>query len=52
MHVDFSGGIADGQTICEINFTTQEAHEPNAYMALNADRDKFAKMLLEILAIK
>lgn len=50
--VDFSGGNADGQTICEINFTTQEAHEPNAYMALNADRDKFAKMLLEILAVK
>ena len=46
--VDISGGFADGQTIVD----TRKLHNlpDNCWVALDADRDKFNQMLLDICA--
>ena len=46
--VDISGGFADGQTIVD----TRKLHNlpDNCWVALDADRDKFNRMLLDICA--
>lgn len=46
--VDFSGGFADGQTICDTR--TYPDREPNVYVALDADRERFIKLTKELLA--
>lgn len=45
--VDFSGGFADGMTICDSRALPTEPR--NAYIALDADREKFVAMLQEYL---
>lgn len=45
--VDFSGGVSDGQSLCDIGHRIKRA-VPNAHVALGADREKFAAMLKEI----
>ncbi len=48
--VDFSGGASDGKTIFDVK--KRYAHqEPNAYVALDANRKLFVDMLKEILSI-
>lgn len=49
--VDFSGGAADGQTIFDV-CSRYKHEEKNAYVALDADRELFVKMLKEILALE
>ncbi len=49
--VDFSGGASDGQTIFDV--CERYKHEQkNAYVALDADRELFVRMLKETLALK
>lgn len=43
INVDISGGFADGRTIIDNRSITD--HAKNAYIALDADRDKFINML-------
>lgn len=45
--VDFSGGFADGQTICDTRAFPDR--KPNVDVALGADRDRFTDMLLPLL---
>lgn len=47
--IDISGGICDGQSICDVGFKGKNA-KPNASVALGADKDRFAEMLKDILA--
>lgn len=46
--VEISGGIADGQSICDVEFKDKE-RKPNVYVALNANKEYFAEMLKKIL---
>lgn len=46
--IDFSGGICDGQSICDIGKKNKKA-KPNANVALSADKELFARMLKDIL---
>jgi inosine-uridine nucleoside N-ribohydrolase len=46
--VDISGGIADGQSVCDMRGSNKKL-PPNAYVAINADRQKYVDMLCEIL---
>lgn len=45
--VDISGGFADGQTICDTR--AYPDREPNVFVALNADRDRFVALTKELL---
>lgn len=47
--IDISGGICDGQSICDVGRKNKKA-QPNADVALSADKEKFAAMLKKILA--
>lgn len=47
--IDISGGICDGQSICDVGRKNKKA-VPNADVALSADKEKFAAMLKTILA--
>lgn len=46
--VDFSGGYADGQTICDTR--TYPDREPNVYVALDADRERFVKLAKDLIS--
>ena len=48
VHVDFSGGIADGQT-CIDRRENVSIEKPNCYFAHHADRDKFVSMMKAII---
>jgi len=48
VHVDFSGGIADGQTCIDRRENT-DIQAPNCYFAHHADRDKFVSMMKAII---
>lgn len=45
--VDYSGGVADGETVCDSRGRT--ALPKNCYVALNTDEEKFSSMIMEIL---
>ncbi|SCJ37019.1 Pyrimidine-specific ribonucleoside hydrolase rihB [Anaerotruncus sp. 2789STDY5834896] len=47
--VDFSGGSADGMTVCDVNFRDKKAVR-NAAVALNADREKFVGIIKAAMA--
>lgn len=47
--VDISGGFADGMTICDNRSITDRPK--NAYIALDADRAKFVRWLIDTLAL-
>lgn len=47
--IDCSGGIADGMSICDEGQRIKDAAK-NAYVALDADRDKFFEMIYQILS--
>ncbi len=49
--VDCSGGVCDGQSVCDIEAKNKEA-KPNVHVALNANRELLEKMLLETLTKK
>ena len=48
VHVDFSGGIADGQT-CIDRRENVSIEKPNCYFAHHADRNKFVSMMKAII---
>ena len=48
VHVDFSGGIADGQT-CIDRRENVSIEKPNCYFAHHADRNKFVSMMKNII---
>ena len=45
------GGKDDGQTVADLRPGDWAKNPPNAYVALSADREKFVRMLGEILAL-
>ena len=45
------GGKDDGQTVVDLRPGDWAKNPPNAYVALGADREKFVRMLGEILAL-
>ena len=49
VHVDIEtqGELTDGRTVCDTH--QRSGKEPNAHVALNADREKFEQMMLGIL---
>lgn len=47
--VDFSGGPCDGMTICDLD-GRDRTKEPNCYFAFDADREKFVKIMTEVLS--
>jgi len=52
VHVDveISGGIADGQSVCDMRGQSHNKKlPPNTNVAINADREKYVSMLFEIL---
>ena len=46
--VDFSGGFADGMTICDVNTRDKKARK-NCAVALNADREKFVSLVMRAM---
>jgi inosine-uridine nucleoside N-ribohydrolase len=46
--VDISGGVADGQSVCDLRGSHKKL-APTAHVAMDADRDKYVKMLYDIL---
>lgn len=49
--VDISGGISDGQSVCDVEKRDKEAM-PNAYVALSADKNLFEQLMLKTLSKK
>ncbi len=47
--IDISGGAADGMSICDLDKRYKDK-QPNAKIALGADRKRFAQMIKEIMA--
>lgn len=47
--IDFSGGVCDGQSLCDIEKRNKHA-KPNVTVALGANSEKFADMLKSILS--
>ena len=48
-HVDISGGVADGMTCLDMRLRNDLPEGPNCYFAMGADRDKFSKIVRDIL---
>lgn len=48
--VDCNGELTDGRTVCDVDFRT--GNEPNASVALDANREKFKQFLFETLSHK
>lgn len=49
--IDISGGICDGRLVADIHNTKKMKDPVNARVALNADSDKFSRMLFKYLAM-
>ena len=49
--IDISGGISDGQSVCDVEFK-DKSKKPNVYVALSANKEHFAKVLRSILVKK
>lgn len=49
--IDISGGISDGQSVCDVEFK-DKSKKPNVYVALSANKEYFAKVLRSILVKK
>lgn len=48
VNIDISGGICDGQSVCDIEKKDKKS-KPNVHVALGANTEKFAQMLKDIL---
>lgn len=46
--IDIAGGAADGMSICDVDKRYKDK-QPNARVALSADKDRFSRMVKEIL---
>ncbi|BFJ85814.1 nucleoside hydrolase [Ruthenibacterium sp. CLA-JM-H11] len=46
--IDIAGGAADGMSICDVDKRYKDK-QPNACVALSADKDRFSRMVKEIL---
>lgn len=46
--IDIAGGAADGMSICDVDKRYKDK-KPNARVALSADKDRFSRMVKEIL---
>lgn len=47
--VDISGGLCDGQSVCDVEHKDKEA-QPNVHIALSADSRRFSELLKNVLS--